>query len=96
MITTGIAIFLMVAALTLALYTFFDNENRLYGNIVSCGICWIICFMLAMMYSGGIIMQIDQVPESQTLINNTTTFIYTPAQTPVVDVGMSYLFAIFG
>lgn len=52
MITTGIAIFLMVAALTLALYTFFDNENRLYGNIVSCGICWIICFMLAMMYLG--------------------------------------------
>lgn len=96
MITTGIAIFLMAAAVVLALYTFYDNENRLYGNIVSCALCWIICFMLALMISGGTIVAIEQVPQTQTTINETTTSVYTSAQTPVVDAGLSYLFAAFG
>ena len=73
MITTGIAVFLMAAAVVLALYTFWDNENRLYGNIVSCALCWIICFMLALMFTGGTIVEIEQVPQTQTTINETMT-----------------------
>lgn len=96
MITTGIAIFLMCAAVVLALYTFYDNENRLYGNIVSCGLCWIICFMLAMMFTGGTIVQIEQVPQTQITINETMTAVYVSAQTPVVDNGVGYLFGLFG
>lgn len=96
MITTGIAIFLMAAAVVLALYTFWDNENRLYGNIVACALCWIICFMLALMFTGGTIVQIEQVPQTQTTINETMTVVYTSAQTPVIDNGMGYLFGVFG
>lgn len=96
MITAGIAIFLMAAALVLALYTFWDNENRLYGNIVSCALCWIICFMLAMMFSGGTIVQIEQVPETQMTVDNITTSVYTSTQTPVIDTGVAYLFGAFG
>jgi hypothetical protein len=102
MITPGIAVLMGAVAFGLAVYSFYDNENRLYGNAVACGFSWIICFALAMMFTGGVVVEVgDPVVESSYLYNNsgnmTTVYSYSDAvQTPVVDSGLGYVFGIFG
>ena len=102
MIVPVIAVLMGVVAFGLAVYSFYDNENRLYGNAVACGFSWVICFALAMMFTGGVVVEVgDPVVESSYVYNNsgnmTTVYSYSEAvTTPVVDNGLGYIFGIFG
>lgn len=102
MITPIIAVFMGITVFILAVYSFYDNENRMYGNAVTCAFSWIICFALAMMFTGGVIVDVgDPVIESSYIYNSTgnmtTVYTYSDAvETPLVDNGLGYIFGIFG
>ena len=84
---------LVVIDICLIIYTFWDHENRIYGNIITAGISSILAAVLSLFIVAGQV--IDEAPVVVSKVMNSTlntTIVYTYAKTQVVmqDMTMSY------
>ncbi len=94
MISSFIWWVLVVIDICLIIYTFWDHDNRIYGNIITAGIASILAAVLSLFVMAGQVVDETSVVASKvmnTTVNTTTTYTYAKAQVVMQDMTMSYL-----
>ena len=94
MISSFIWWILVVIDVCLIIYTFWDHDNRIYGNIITAGISSILAAVLSLFVMAGQVVDETSVVASKvmnTSVNTTTTYTYVKAQVVMQDMTMSYL-----
>jgi hypothetical protein len=85
-----------VIAFLLGAYTFLDNNNRVFGHIITSVTSMILFFMLGVNLMGGTVGDSYPVSINETVNNSTTTLEYSTITVPMVDNGISWFFIMCG
>ena len=86
--------FLVIIDICLVIFTFWDHDNRIYGNIITAGISSILAAVLSLFIVGGQVIDEAPVVISKVMnatLNTTTTYTYAKTQVVMQDMTMSYL-----
>jgi len=87
---------LAAGALVLSIYTFLDNQNRVFGHIF-CGVAaTIMWFLLGVNVMGGNVGETVPVASNLTTENATVAYTYTSITVPMMDTGIGWVFIFFG
>ena len=87
---------LVVIDICLIIYTFWDHDNRIYGNIITAGISSILAAVLSLFIVAGQVIDETSVIVSKsmnTTLNTTTIYTYAKTQVVMQDTTMSYVMA---
>ena len=86
--------FLVVVNICLIIFTFWDHDNRIYGNVITAGISSILAAILSLFIVAGQVVDEAPVVVSKVMnasLNTTTTYTYAKTQVVMQDMTMSYL-----
>ena len=93
MISSTIWFALAAIDIGLVIYSFWDHDNRIYGNIITAGLTSILSAVLALFVMAGEV--VDQTPQvistlANTTLNTTTTYTYARSQVIMQNATLSY------
>ena len=82
----------------LVIYSFWDHDNRVYGNIIASFVSFILSAMLALYVISGSVAEITPVATQKmmnwSLGNQTTVYTYTNQTVVMQDLSLGYGFSL--
>lgn len=86
---------LAIVDFVLIVYSFYDSQNRVYGNIISSLLAVILSFLLAQMIISGGVVTVEKFISSTTE-NGSTVYQYQDMAIQTIDSSVGYLFMLIG
>jgi len=87
---------LSAGALVLSVYSFLDNQNRIFGHIFTGVTATILWFLLGVNVMGGNVGDVVPVATNQTTNNTSLSYSYTTITIPMMDTGLGWVFVFLG
>lgn len=80
----------------LVVYSFIDNENRVFGHIFTAGIAMVLFFLLGSMVLSGNVGDIEVAELNRTTVNSTVSYAYTTVTVPMEYPAIGWVFIFIG
>jgi hypothetical protein len=81
----------------LAVYSFVDHDNRVYGNVISAFLSFILSGMLSLYILNGSIGETIPAATQKIVnwsgVNQTTTYVYANQTVVMQDISLGYVFS---
>jgi hypothetical protein len=95
-ITTFILWVLSAIGAALFIYSFIDNENRVFGHVFASGIAMVLFFLLGSMVLSGNVGDTEVAEMNRTVVNSTVEYTYTTISIPMDYPAVGWVFIFIG